>query len=210
MLLAVCVCLHGQTEQPAGTPVKEEIKGMPARTSPTDYQAHTQVGKLTIAAEFTGHSIATEDSPLTNDDYIVVETAFYGAAGERVKIGGSDFTLKINGKKELPVQPYGMVLANVKDPNYESPDAVAAKKSKTSLNGGDSASNDPPPIIHIPIEVQRAMALKVRKSALPEGERAVPVAGLIYFRYGGKVKGIHSIELTYSGSAGTATLNLQP
>jgi hypothetical protein len=35
------------------------------------------------------------------------------------------------------------------------------------------------------------------------------VAGLIYFSYGGNTKGIHSIELIYSGAAGKASLTLQ-
>ena len=64
--------------------------------------------------------------------------------------------------------------------------------------------------VHIPIEVQRAMAQKVQKAALPEGDRALPQAGLIFFLYRGKVKSIHSMELIYHGPAGEATLNLQP
>jgi hypothetical protein len=32
----------------------------------------------------------------------------------------------------------------------------------------------------------------------------------LYFRYGGKASGIHSIELMYAGPSGKATLELQP
>ena len=33
-----------------------ELKGMPARVAPTEYQAHAQAGKVTVAAEFLGHT----------------------------------------------------------------------------------------------------------------------------------------------------------
>jgi hypothetical protein len=54
------------------------------------------------------------------------------------------------------------------------------------------------------------MQQRVQKTALPEGDRALPQAGLIFFPYRGKVDKIRSIELVYAGPAGTATLALQP
>jgi len=54
------------------------------------------------------------------------------------------------------------------------------------------------------------MAQRVQKSALPEGDRPLPQAGLIFFQYRGKSKGIHSMELMYAGAAGKATIALQP
>jgi hypothetical protein len=58
--------------------------------------------------------------------------------------------------------------------------------------------------------MERAMQLHVQNAALPEGDRTLPVAGLIFFKYGGMPKGIHSVELLYSGAAGKATITLQP
>ena len=68
----------------------------------------------------------------------------------------------------------------------------------------------PPAPVHMPIELQRAMAQHVQKAALPEGDRALPQAGLIFFEYRGKTERIHSLELIYTGPAGKATLTLQP
>ena len=62
----------------------------------------------------------------------------------------------------------------------------------------------------IPIEVLRAMAQRVQKAALPEGDRTLPQAGLIFFQYRGKTQSIQSVELIYTGPAGTATLKLHP
>ena len=186
---------------------------MPPRATPADYQAHEKAGAVTIAADFAEHSITTPEGPLTTDSYVVVEVALFAAAGTHTQISPEDFTLRINGKKPLPGQPYGVVLGNLKDPEWEPPEAASSSKSKTSVNSGGSdqqADNSPPPPVHVPIEVQHAMAQRVQKAALPEGDRALPQAGMIFFRYGGAPKGIHSVELTYAGSAGKATLTLQP
>jgi len=184
---------------------------MPPRATPADYQAQTHAGTVTLAAEFTGHGIITLQGTLNTEDYVVIEVGLFGAAGERLKISQDDFTLRLNGKKNaLASQPYGLVIGNVKDPEWEPP--TPPSKSKTSLNSGgnDPGDNSPPPPVHIPIEVQRAMAQRVQKAALPEGDRALPQAGLIFFRYGGKVKSLQSIELIYNGPAGKTALRLQP
>ena len=144
---------------------------------------------------------------------MVVETGLFGAEGARIKLSVEDFTLRINGKKStLSSQPYGFVTASLKDPEWVAPEEAQKKeKSKTGIStGGQSDSGSMPVIIHVPIELRRAMALYVQKSALPEGDRPLPVAGLIFFPYRGGVKGIHSLELLYSGPSGQATLSLQP
>ncbi len=184
---------------------------MPARATPGDYQAHAQVGKVTIAAEFLGHAIPRLEGPLSTDDYVVVETGLFGPPGARLTLSVDDFSLRINRKKTpLASQPYGFVLSSLKDPSW-APPAPPESKSKTSFGaGGQSDANSPPPVVHVPIELQRAMAEHVERFSLPEGDRVLPEAGLIFFQYRGKTEKIHSIELTYSGPAGKATLALQP
>jgi hypothetical protein len=65
-------------------------------------------------------------------------------------------------------------------------------------------------VFHVPVELKRAMEQKVLKASLPEGDRVLPEAGLIYFEHSGKVEKISSIELIYSGAAGKATLTIHP
>jgi len=213
-IIALCVCAYGQ-----GTPAKEapasESKGMPPRVSPSEYQAHGEAGAVTIAAEFTGHAIGTAQGTLTTEDYVVVETGFFGAEGTRTKLAADGFTLRVNGKKvALSTQPYGMVLPSLKDPEWEPP-VDTKSKGKTSMGGGGGGGgggqNDPPPTPpKMPFPERRAMEQRVQKAALPEGDRALPVAGLIFFQYRGKTKDIKSLELIYSGPAGKATLKLTP
>jgi len=206
LIAAIGLCAAAQSTQSTDAP--NEAKGMPPRAAPADYQAHAAAGTVTVAAEFTGHSIPTPQGTLTTEDYVAVETGLFGAPGSRIKLSAGDFTLRINGKKTpLPSLPYGLVVGNVKDPEWEPP-VPASSKTKTSINGkGDDA---PPAPVKIPIEVQRAMAQRVQKASLPVGDRAVPLAGLLFFQYGGRTKSIRSLELIYAGPEGDVTLDLQP
>jgi len=207
-IVAACLCAHAQDAPAKDAPA--EIKGLPPRVAPTDYQAHGQAGPVTIAAEFRGHAVPPMQGTLTTEDYVTVEVGLFGPADARMKISAGDFSLRVNDKKTpLDSQPYGLVIGNVKDPEWEPPPAPA--KSKTSLGGdGGEQSNEPPRPVKVPLPVQRAMAQRVQKSALPEGVRALPQAGLLFFPYRGKQQGIRTLELIYAGGAGKLTLKLQP
>lgn len=205
---ALCLCGQGQETQ------IKEIRGLPPRATPADYQAQAQVGGMTIASEFVGHFVPTLQGNLTTEDYVVVETGMFGPPEAHIKLFLGDFSLRINGKKTaLPGQPYGMVIKSLKDPDWEPPAAAeSSSKSKTNVStgGGGGQDKDPPAPVHIPIEVQRAMQQRIQKASLPEGDRTVPIAGLIFFQYSGRTQGIRSIELIYNGSAGNVTLELRP
>ena len=218
VITALCRCAAGQNTPSKDAPVSE-AKGIPPRATPGDYQAHAQAGTVTVAAEFIGHSIPTPDgSTYTTEDYVAVETGLFGPAGARLSISVENFSIRINAKKKkevsLPSQPFGMVFRSLKDPEWEDSVAVAAKEAKSKTagisTGGQGGQSEPPAPVHMPLELQRAMQQRVQKTALPEGDRALPQAGLIFFPYHGKLQNINSIELVYAGPAGTATLTLQP
>jgi hypothetical protein len=192
----------------------EASKGLPPRATPADYQAHVQAGKVTIAAEFDGHSIPDPQTILSTEDYVVVEVGLFGDPGSTLALNYQDFSARINNKKKvlLPAQPYALVFKSLKDPEYVPPGTLETKEKKqTSLNtgGGGSQNSAPdslPPVIHIPIEVSRGWEQRVQKASLPQGDRPLPQAGLIFFEHHGKTD---SIELIYNGPAGKATLALQ-
>ena len=191
-----------------------QAQGLGARSTPAEYPSRTTAGKVTIAAEFKGHSVPTaQGTALTSEDYIVVEAGLFGPPDSRLTFTLSDFSLRVNGKKQaLESLPCGMVVGSLKDPEWEPPEPKASKGGKTSINGGGGGgdSKDPPAPVKIPIEVQRSMAQRAQKAAMPEGDRPLPQAGLLFFKYGGKTKGIRSLELVYDGPAGHATLELEP
>ena len=194
----------------AETPASE-FKGLPPRTAPTEYQAQAKAGAVTIAAEFTGHSVPTPEGIYTTDDYIVVEAALFGSPGGRATLSVGDFSLRLNGKKAaLPSQPFELAFKSLKDPEW-GPPSKESSKSKTSFGGGGAGDTGSPPApVHMPMDLRRAMEQRVQRAAMLEGDRALPQAGLLFFEYRGKTQNIKSIELIYNGSAGTATLGLQP
>lgn len=197
-------------------------KGMPPRSSPADYLSQAQAGTVTIAAEFAGHSLPTlEGSTLNSEDYVAVETGLFGPAGARITLSIADFALRVNGKKTLlPALPYGMVARSAKDLEWEPPEKIAERKEKMTGGGGDDSggtsinkSGEPkatPTPIKIPLPIQRGWSQRVQRVTLPEGDRALPVAGLLFFEYHGKREKILSLELVYTGPAGKATVTLQP
>jgi hypothetical protein len=212
LIVGICLCLQGQ--DPQSSNAQTEAKGLPPRLTPADYQAQAKAGTLTLAAEFKGHSVPTLQGPLSTEDYVVVEAGLFGLPDTRIKLSADEFSLRINGRKELlPAQRYGLVVGSLKDPEWEPPEK-AASKSKTRLGGGGGGeqgeANAPPAPVRIPIPVQRAMAQRVQRAALPEGDRTLPQAGLLFFQYRGRPQSIRSVELIFAGAAGEATVALQP
>ena len=210
--LAVLFALLGHSAAAQVAPTRDPAAIAP-RATPDDYQAQAQAGPITIAAEFTGHSIATPQTILSTEEYVVVEIGVFGPRDARVKLSHEDFSIRINGKKApSPAQPYALVAKNAKDPEREALTPPEAKKSKSGVNtGGEGGGeSEPPRPVKIPIELRRAAEQKVLKASLPEGDRVLPEAGLLYFEHGGKIDNIRSIELIYAGAAGKATLTLHP
>lgn len=198
----------------------DQQQGLPARATPADYQVQAKAGNVTIAAEFAGHGIPTVgQDPLSSEDYIAVEVALFGPPDTKLTLSATDFSLRLNGKKQpMPSQPWALVAKGVRDPNWVSPEAANAEpKSKggvsSSAGGGGgsgrSPGDPPPPPPKVPIETLRVWQQAVRRSALALGERPLPQAGLVFFQHRGKTENLRSVELVYEGPAGTATLTLQ-
>jgi len=210
VILGAALCLGAQGQN-APAPASER-KGLPPRAAPTDYEAHATAGNVTIGAEFLGHSIPrAEGEPLITDDYVVIETGLYGPPGTHTNITVDNFKLRINEKKKPPIDsaPYGMIFSSLKEPEWQAEQDLEAKKAKDDMAGVNKNPGATPAPKRMPLELQRAIQDEVRKAALPEGDRPLPEAGLIFFRHGGKVENIHSMELIYTGPTGTATLPLQ-
>jgi hypothetical protein len=192
-----------------------EGKGMPPRAAPTDYAAHAQAGAVSIGADFTGHSVGTQDGLLTTADYVVIEAGVFGPPAAKLMLSIDDFSLRINGgKKILPREPYELVVKSLKDPDYQEPETNKASKTVINSGGGKADGVDPnappPALIPVPFEVRHGWELRVKRDSLQIGDRTLPQAGLLFFPFGGATKGIRSIELIYSGPAGKATLSIHP
>jgi hypothetical protein len=215
LLLGVLACTVFRVSAQEGGAKELQVKGMPPRAAASEYQAQGKAGTVTIGAEFAGHSVTAPNHTYSSDDYIVVEAGLFGPPGARTTLSRDDFSLRVNGKKNvLPSVPYELVFKSLKDPEWQPPEAPEESKgSKGGLTtGGGGGQNDsaPPPPPKMPFPLRRAMEQNVQKAAMEEGDRPLPQAGLLFFLYRGKTEGLKSLELIYSGAAGKATLDLQP
>jgi hypothetical protein len=185
---------------------------LPPRAAASDYLSNGSAGAISIGAEFKGHVVPTPEGNLTSEEYVVVEVGVFGPEGKPLKLAASDFTLRINGKTPLPAQPYGLIAKDLKDPEMEplSKDKDKPKTSMTGGGGGQAAGEPPPAPVKVPVETRRAWTQRLQKASLPEGDRALPVAGFLYFPHRGKSEGMKSLELIYNGPAGKASLTLEP
>ena len=214
----LCQGASGQTAPAQTAPAKAaptiEAPVDAPRSSPNDYQAHAAVaGAVTIAAEFTGHTVVTPLASFTTEDYVAVDVGFFAPPGTHLRLSHEDFSLRINGKKALPSQMYLPMFKSLKDPEYVPPEDKEKKKDNDDAGVpvvGQAESDRNPHWHAVPFEVQHRMEVRVEKASLPEGDRALPAAGLIFFQYGGREKGVSSVELVYEGPAGRAILPLHP
>jgi hypothetical protein len=220
----VGICLFAQ-DPPKSAPTQEEqasmTRGMPARATPADYQSHGDAEKVRIGAEFFQHTVPSPQGSLNNEDFIVVEAGLFGPTGAHLVISPLDFSLRLNQKKNpLASAPYELVFKSLKDPEWEPPELANAdpKAGKTSIGSSGAGKSglstggggEPPPVIHVPIKLQRDWEARVKKQAFPEGDRTLPQAGLLFFGYRSKATSIHSLELIYSGPGGKAVIELTP
>src|SRR6202044_1649952 len=157
-----------------------------------EYQAQGKAGEVSMGAEFAGHSGPTPEHAFSSEDYIVVEAGLFGAPGAHTTLARSDFSMRINGKKVAsPSEPYELVFHSLKDPEWVPPESPEAKESKGGLTtggGGAAGGGDkiPPLPPKMPFPLRRAMEQHVQKAAMQEGDRPLPQAGLLFFRYPGK------------------------
>jgi hypothetical protein len=220
-LIGICLVAPEPTKEQASQEQQaSETRGMPARATAADYQGHADAGKVMIGAEFFQHSVPTPQGLLATEDFVVVEAGVFASKEARTTLSYQHFSLRINGKKNAQAsEPYSVIFKSLKDPEWEPPEPAGGteKAGKTSIGssgaGGIKAGgpgSDPPPVVHPPLKLQREWELRVKKEAFPEGDRALPQAGLLFFRYAGKASKISSLELIYDGPGGKASLSLNP
>jgi hypothetical protein len=212
---ALCQAAGGQSPAPPKK-ADSEIPRLGPRAAAADYRYHAKVGNYSLGAEFKGHVVPTPELALETENYVAVDVGLFGPAGSRLVISREHFTLKVNDKKTAPAQSFVALYESIKDPLYESPDTIADKKAKNSEEGSaaeksaEYGSDRNPKWRPVPFPVRREWEQRLAKSSLAEGDRALPEGGLIYFSFRGRESSIYSLQLSYSGPAGKATLEMEP
>lgn len=173
-----------------------------------------------VAAEFMGHSIPVAGGVEFAQNHVVIEVALFGPAAGRkagpVRLSSNHWTLAVN-KAKVPLlsDTPAMVATSIKYPDSEGPQftatggindagVIAGAPSRRYPPGVDPRRR-PPGQPRAPQPEDRSGVLKpaesldeqIRNASLIEGETALPTAGLLFFRYPGKLTKIKSLELMY-------------
>lgn len=201
---------------------------LPQRSRLSDYPVHAQLPHFELGAYFLAHDLPTEKTTYSPNDYLVVEVAIFPAEGERVHVSNRDFTLRINDKKVVDAASPQSVAASLRYSNFDQPTALpsgggigdagvagipgGAGRLPGDTNPGAipqpsaplSRNNTDDPYSAAPnrdLPVERAVA----DVALVDGAINRPTKGDLFFRFGGKVKSIHSLDLVYTDDKGAQT-----
>jgi len=135
----------------AGPLLAQGPYGTTPKPKAADYPAHAQAGGVWLGAEYLVRSIPARNQTLVTQDYLVVEVALYPPPGQPLVVSDGQFTLRMNGKKQvLHAQAPGFVAASLKYPDWEH---------RPSLVGYGGAGNLPPvavletahgrPVVHV-------------------------------------------------------------
>lgn len=209
------------------TSVLAAQSGTSPKAGPADYPASGNAAKVWIGAEYMGHSFSAGQRTFITKDYLVVEVALYPAKGEHLMINTSQFSLRLNGKKQaLAPQAPEFVAASLKFPDWETHQQIEANAGPIILGRpqsverfpGDPEAQQrlpnpaPAPTVDDSSGVNKEPPVTADQTAvaaaLPEGEAHGPVSGYLYFAYKSSLKRIRSLELDYEGPPGSAALPL--
>jgi len=202
------------------------------KDKPADYPAHAALGTTSIGAEYLVHSIPAGNQTLLTPEYLVFEVAVFPPRDRAVEISSGNFTLRLNGKKQVmyPVAP-GFVAAALKYPDWEvRPNAqviagvgdagvVIGRPPVVGRFPGDPrpgqsrlprAPKAPVPDDQRGVQHEEPESIDqiIARTALPDGSAAKPVSGYLYFAHKGKSKSIKSLELIYQDKTESVTLKL--
>ena len=205
------------------------------KAQPEDYPAHAKAAGIEIAADFLIHSFfgAEHDQMFFVRDYLVVEVAVYPQAGASYRVDASQFTLRLDGKKDVlfPQSP-GLVAYSAKYPDGDTRprlEAGAGVGDVTATLGrpvpvprfpGDRTGAPNPQRLppqapetsdrrNVPKTEQTTPEEVIRQTALEGGPQHAAIAGYLFFAYSGNLKKIKSVELVYRDPAGATTLRLR-
>jgi hypothetical protein len=193
--------------------------GTDPKSKAEDYEVHGQSKYTDIGAEFMVHSFSGQGTMYIAKDYLVVEVALFPVKGGIITVSGSQFALRVNGKKIAPAPPR-IVSQSLQHPDWQTgphleggaglgnTGVILGRPRPTQVppsGPGEPQSRVPTqprvPGPGIPDDIQSEPRLPAHellaKTALPEGPFRGPVSGFLYFPYKGKTSSIKALELLY-------------
>lgn len=187
-------------------------QGTEPKPKPEDYPVQAQATVMgqpvAVGSEFMVHSFSRGEESYIAPQFLVVEVALYPAKGAKLTVSPSQFSLRINGKKQV-LQPQSpqLVAASISHPEWQGGGPRLdvgggvggigvgnGRQRPMGMPGQTDPSRDPNAPEQKPRIKPEQLAVE---TGLPFGETQKPVSGYLYFSYKGKSSSIKSLELLY-------------
>jgi hypothetical protein len=215
---------------------------LPAREKPSEYQASVALpAKRTLASDYLGHSAPTPRGILFAPNHLVVEVAIFGSGPVNLNTAHFQLQLTGGrGTPQSPLHPdpSTIVASSMREGSMYNQGRSRVEMGGGIGNSGVLIGRRPqttgipdidaqrpgrgsdPPVVGAPghdrsgnpAENQVDPAHALADVEIINGERRVPVRGLLFFPYAGKLKSLKTITLHYQPdpNAPAATLSLLP
>jgi hypothetical protein len=181
-------------------------RGLPARSSPTDYPVHGQDQGIVVGAEWMHPDQVTGSFSTDLEKYAVVEVAVYpDKDGKPLDLSTIDFALRFEGRMVRPAEPWNIARINQKKSASRSRDIALYPNvgfhtgswgTGTSVGVGVGVGGNAPG----PASSDRdreVMEQELSDKALQDAVVTKPVAGYLYFPIGAAQRSDTKFELEY-------------
>jgi hypothetical protein len=181
-------------------------RGLPARSSPTDYPVHGQDQGVVIGAEVMHPDQVSGSFSTDLEKYAVVEVAIYpNKDGKPLDLSTIDFALRFDGRMVRPAEPWNIARINQKKASSGSRDILLYPSAGihtgswgtgTSVGLGVGVGGRTPG----PASSDRdreVMAQELGDKALQDAVITKPTAGYLYFPVGSSKRDGVKYELEY-------------
>jgi hypothetical protein len=198
-------------------------QGTDPKAKPDDYPVQAEAKVLGqpvgVGSEFMVHSFSRGEETYIAPDFLVIEVALFPVKGASLTVSPSQFSLRINGKKQVLVPQSPQLVASSlthsewrSGPRFEAGGGLGGIGIGTGQprpanipgqpqpgtgippNPGGVSQDNPDGVATRPHVKPEELAVQ---TALPSGDFRKPVSGFLYFSFKGKSSSIKSLELLY-------------
>lgn len=215
---------------------------LPEREKPSEYQASVALpGKRTLAGDYLGHSAPTPRGALFAPNHVVVEVAIFGSGPIVLNTSHFQLQLtggRGTPQRPLQTEPSTIVASSMREGSMynqgrarmevgggiNNTGVILGRRTQTTgipdIDAQRPGRGSDPPVVGapghdrsgIPAEGPVDPAKALADIEIINGERRMPVRGLLFFPYAGKLKSLRTVTLLYQPdqNAPAVTLSLLP
>ncbi|MBC7928600.1 MAG: hypothetical protein H7039_23395 [Bryobacteraceae bacterium] len=180
-------------------------QGTETKRAATEFPVQASLPGAQLGAEFMVRLISYGRESFVSDNFLVVEVALYPDKGSQIVIRPNEFTLRVNGKKELltPQAPQAVAMS-ISYPAWESNPNAGAERFPGDPRARPMPGPPAPSVAAPEVEQKRLSPTEViTRSALPEGPRKTLASGYLFFPWRGNPARLKTVEMMVTPESGS-------